>query len=597
MKQFFYRQGLSAGMFAALAVAVLASTVCIPSAGAAEFTPGSRPGGISPDIHDDRPDDGRGSNAPEGPFTVSALYQAFSCVATRSGEIYWKAGIDTPDGVMREFSLKDDGATVKITITPDNGEAYPYLYPDGPWKLAIAAGGTTPSWFTAEMRAAAMGALEEWKAVVYNFDLAAFMHPSNPATIAPHQPAEEDIMLFREWVCSGGNPRNMIMRSVSSAIGGTVANALWNYLNTEFWSPFMDQANVGSVVSRTTGLKNVGAIQEGQYAAYFGSYFADLMTGQGTNPNTDYPYRAAVELINRGFIVSSDAVTWRLHNAADGSVAYSLSAEAFKANEEQGFVVIVSETGATYWQAGIESSDTIMSLFGLDSGNYLKASVVPDNDKTYPYLYPDLPWKLVLNGEAPVWYSPTHEKAVMAAFEEWKAYVYDFDIDGLLGFFANLPAEPVLPKEEDILLLREWAAFNSGSERSGTKGADTRYPWVGSSIWSNAANYLNDAFSDAYGQCPGPTVCHGIEAYYGITLDTAVEDLIGSSVGEAALVGSFFTNTERWQDSGSEVYPYQVCADLWRHGFIASFDGVTWRLSSGPEGTVVYEITEIASSK
>ncbi|MDR3276305.1 MAG: hypothetical protein LBT11_03680, partial [Treponema sp.] len=149
----------------------------------------------------------------------------------------------------------------------------------------------------------------------------------------------------------------------------------------------------------------------------------------------------------------------------------------------------------------------------------------------------------------------------------------------------------------DIALLKEWAAINSDGKSAKepytvpSATPDTNYRWVGQSIWSNAEAYLNDAFNGAYGQCPGPTVCHGIEVYLGSTLDPAVEDLIGSTVGEKALVGSFFTNTEKWKGSESAAYPYQVCADLWKRGFIASFDGETWRLSSGKEGKVVYEIT------
>jgi hypothetical protein len=570
--------------------------------------------------------------------TTSALYQAFSCVVAKSGEVYWKAGIDTPDAVIKEFALPDDETTVKLTIKPDNGEKYPYLYPDASWKLTVADE-TTPSWFTGESREAAMSALEEWKAIVYRFDMDAFMNPPDPTAIAPHTPTEEDIELFMTWIASGGNPRNMVMKSVSGSIGATVANELWNYLNTEFWSGVMNRANVGSVVSRTSGLKNVGAIQEGQFAAYFGSYFADSMSGWSNNAspgggnsdadlagregmgqpedgggdpsgstgagsprdganddprgigNGGYEYSAAVELIKHGFIVSSDATTWRLHNAADGSIVYSITAAELAANEDRGFTVIVSETGDTYWQAGIDSGDELMKLFSLsDNGSYMKASVVPDNDKPYPYLYPDLPWRLAVSDEKPAWYSQTQEDAIMSAFGEWKAYVYDFDLEGFLYFFDNLQMEPVKPTASDIALLKEWAAINSDG-KSANATPDTNYTWVGRSIWSDAEAYLNDAFNGAYGQCPGPTVCHGIETSLGITLDPAVEDLIGSTVGEKALVGSFFTNTAKWKGSESTAYPYQVCAELWKRGFIASFDGETWRLSSGKEGTVVYEIT------
>jgi hypothetical protein len=576
------------------------------------------------------------SAAGTGVSSANALYQAFSCVVAQNGGVYWKAGIDTPGAVIQEFALPDDDTTVKVTIKPDNGEKYPYLYPNGAWKLTVLDE-TTPAWFTAESQAAAFDALAQWKAIVYRFDLEAFMNPPDPSAIAPHDPTAEDIELFKAWIGSGGNPRNMVMKSVGGAIGATVANELWNYLNTEFWSDFMNRANVGSVVSRTSGLKNVGAVQEGQFAAYFGSFFAALMSGQGANANGangngtagasspaggkasepaaragmggpenrsprqpggnsagnteagGYEYGAAVTLINHGFIVSSDTAAWRLHNAADGSVAYSITAAEIAADREQGFAVIVSKSGKTYWQAGIESGDTLMRLFNLaDDGNYTRAAVVPDNNRAYPYLYPDLPWKLVIKNEKPAWYNQTHEDAIMAAFKEWKAYVYNFDMEGFFYFFDNLQKEPVKPTSADIALLKEWAAINRDG-KSANATPDANFPWVGQSVWSDAEQYLNDAFNKAYGQCPGPTVCHGIEVSLKITLDPAVEDLIGSSVGEKALVGSFFTNTAKWKGAESGSYPYQVCAELWKRGFIASFDGNTWRLSSGKNGAVVYE--------
>ncbi|GHU48376.1 hypothetical protein FACS1894120_6800 [Clostridia bacterium] len=52
-----------------------------------------------------------------------------------------------------------------------------------------------------------------------------------------------------------------------------------------------------------------------------------------------------------------------------------------------------------------------------------------------------------------------------------------------------------------------------------------------------------------------------------------------------------FTNAEKWKDTDSTTYPYQACAELWKRGFIASFDGENWRLSSGKDGTVVYQIS------
>jgi hypothetical protein len=145
------------------------------------------------------------------------------------------------------------------------------------------------------------------------------------------------------------------------------------------------------------------------------------------------------------------------------------------------------------------------------------------------------------------------------------------------------------PQPADIALLKQWAAYKADPANADNRGADESYPWAGSSIWNDAAQYLNDKFGEIYGQCPGPTVVKGIVAS-GVVLDSATEDVVGSSVGEKEFLGIFFSNTTRWSASGDASYPYQAVAELWRRGFIPSFDGTTWRLSSGPEGTIVYTL-------
>jgi hypothetical protein len=440
-------------------------------------------------------------------------------------------------------------------------------------------------------------------ATSYGFDLDSFMNPPDPTAIAPHEPTADDIELFERWISSGGNPRNMIMKAVSEAIGEDIANQLWNYMNTAFWSGFMNKANVGSVVSETSGLKNVGAIQEGQFAAYFGSYFPNLMSGGNDRPNdgntgdtngdqsSGYQYEPAVTLINNGYLVSSDDVTWRLHNAADGSIAYEIAASDVQSDRPQSFTLIVDENGDTYWQAGMDSAEKLRQKFSLvDDGTNIAVSVLPDNDEKYPYLYPDLPWNTVIDGDKPAWYGTAQEYAVETAFEEWKAFAYDFDLAELMRYFDNISLDPVTPTDEDIDLLKQWAIYKSDSAGADNKGADSTEPWAGDSIYNDAAQWLNDTFGEVYGQCPGPTVCHGIETALGIELDPATEDELGSSVGEKEFVGSYFTNTTTWSASGSSEYPYWACADLWKRGLIPSFDGAKWRLSSGKDGTVVYEI-------
>jgi hypothetical protein len=53
-----------------------------------------------------------------------------------------------------------------------------------------------------------------------------------------------------------------------------------------------------------------------------------------------------------------------------------------------------------------------------------------------------------------------------------------------------------------------------------------------------------------------------------------------------------FPNIKKWEYIQHEegVYPYQPCVDLWKDGFVPSFDGKAWRLHSGEKAGIVYEL-------
>jgi hypothetical protein len=297
------------------------------------------------------------------------------------------------------------------------------------------------------------------------FDLSAFENYIAPIA---HTPTSADITAFENWMSGGSNPRNQVLKQIQDIAGESIANELWNYCNT-IWKDWMNTANVGSVVSRASGLKNVGAMQEGMFAGYFGS----ALTGDTSQDG----YANAATLVKDGFVVSSDGVTYRLHNMIDGTVAY--------------------ETAAP------------------------ESATVSEDE--FP--------------------------------------------EGLTGFTDFLPLEKQEVTAEAKSLLEQYALVGNFSDPSD----------VDRTVYQAAAQYVNDEFGEYYGQCPGPTAVKGIEAL-GIELDSVTEDTVGSSVGEREFVASFF---------GVE----SAAASLWRLGFLPSFDGTTYRLHSGKDGTVVYEIT------
>lgn len=79
----------------------------------------------------------------------------------------------------------------------------------------------------------------------------------------------------------------------------------------------------------------------------------------------------------------------------------------------------------------------------------------------------------------------------------------------------------------------------------------------------------------------------------------SVLDSVGASVRASvrasvwAYIGSFFL-LEEWKyiKHKKGEYPYQPAVDLWEKGLVPSFDGKTWRIHSGKNATVVYEISQ-----
>ena len=71
--------------------------------------------------------------------------------------------------------------------------------------------------------------------------------------------------------------------------------------------------------------------------------------------------------------------------------------------------------------------------------------------------------------------------------------------------------------------------------------------------------------------------------------------LVGDSVGASvwAYIGSLFPNIKKWKyvEHKNGEYPFQSVVDLWKRGFVPSFDGKTWRLHSGKRAKIVYTVT------
>ena len=97
----------------------------------------------------------------------------------------------------------------------------------------------------------------------------------------------------------------------------------------------------------------------------------------------------------------------------------------------------------------------------------------------------------------------------------------------------------------------------------------------------------------------GGDICpyiHGlIRDSVGYPIDNSIRDMgmlnfcIWDSVH--AYMSSFF-NLKKWRYIEHEKYknPFQPCINLWEVGLVLSSDNITWRLHTGKNAKVVYEL-------
>lgn len=136
------------------------------------------------------------------------------------------------------------------------------------------------------------------------------------------------------------------------------------------------------------------------------------------------------------------------------------------------------------------------------------------------------------------------------------------------------PVNPLLIKtgdvtDEDIQLLKQWASVRDSVRAS-------VWASVGASVWASVRDSVGDSVRDS------------------------VRDSVGASVGDSVwasvrgYMSSLFPNVQQWKyiEHKQGINPFQSGIDLWRKGFVPSFDGKTWRLHSGTDAKIVYELNK-----
>jgi hypothetical protein len=101
---------------------------------------------------------------------------------------------------------------------------------------------------------------------------------------------------------------------------------------------------------------------------------------------------------------------------------------------------------------------------------------------------------------------------------------------------------------------------------------------VRDSVWASVMASVMASVGDSVWD----SVMASVMASVGDSVMASVGALIWASVGDSvrAYISSLFPNIKKWKhvDHEDEVNPFQSCIDLWKGGYVPSFDGKTWRL-------------------
>ena len=204
------------------------------------------------------------------------------------------------------------------------------------------------------------------------------------------------------------------------------------------------------------------------------------------------------------------------------------------------FSCIVMKDTQVHWRLGLDSHDKILSANNIpdikDTESFVRVEISPENES---YLKPNK-WVFKIDQSSqPVWWSPAHKAAAYKAFNQWKHELSGVLVRKKSVHPFKLRAVKRVTKNQ-IKLLKKWAS-------------------------------VGDSVGDS------------------------VRDSVGDSV--RAYTGSFFKiprNSWKYTENidCGDSYPFQPLVDLWDQGLVPSFDGKNWRLHTGKDAHVIYEITK-----
>ncbi len=307
--------------------------------------------------------------------------EGFVAILTADGTVYSQLAVDSFAALIRDNGITADTDMVKIAVMPDNDETYPYLYPDGAWKVVLF-GDEIPAWYDAEAEAKVLSAFEGWKTEAYSvFDPSVILALVNPQTIdVTAADVTEDIQAtLDKWADVDSNwmvcyVRNAVPTTIQGAVGKSIANDAWNYVVNMIWTQ--------------TGEDLAGHSQVDLIASYIGSAFPGITEWAGYfGSEAGYPFASGARLLSSGFLYSHGLYSARevkeFNDNYDPNAYKNLTllAEANESDTGSAFACLVDKDCNVYWKMGTDYVSGLYAEFGLDMENAVALNVGPRDER------------------------------------------------------------------------------------------------------------------------------------------------------------------------------------------------------------------------
>jgi len=175
------------------------------------------------------------------------------------------------------------------------------------------------------------------------------------------------------------------------------------------------------------------------------------------------------------------------------------------------------------------------------------------------------------------------------------------DLDKLFGWKYSEAINPIKPLQgkskkptkDDIELLHRWISIRDSVWVSVWDSVSVRVSVgdsVGDSVWDSVRDSVGDSVRDSVWDSVRVSVRDSVRDSVRVSVWVSVRDSVWDSVW--TYIGSLFPNIKKWKYIKHKrgEYPFQPAVDLWKRGFVPSYDGETWRLHSGKNAKIVYEM-------